>query len=97
MTGIIVEKIIFEKSGNSPKATVVQLKKDDDTPVVRTVREVIVGSRERLEQLSILVVVHNSNVEENLQDHLNAGDSLEVVNSVKTMDGLKKNHLFCHS
>ena len=45
-----------------------------------------IGDAQRLMQLGIPVIVDNPNVGENLQNHVLAGLSLEVVDGVKTLD-----------
>ncbi|KAI1395965.1 glucose-methanol-choline oxidoreductase-like protein [Hypoxylon fuscum] len=106
VTDVVVEKIVFAKSGTMPKAIGVQVQRDGHSLVVEATKEVIlaagvfgtpkllelsgVGLRERLEPLGIPVVVDNANVGENLQDHPNVGVSFEVADGVKTMDDLSR-------
>ncbi|KAI1273001.1 glucose-methanol-choline oxidoreductase-like protein [Xylaria sp. FL0933] len=106
ITNAMAEKLIFDTTGVEPRVTGVQIRKDGDSILVKASKEVVlsagvfgspkllelsgIGSRERLEKLSIPIVVDNPNVGENLQDHPNAGISFEVADGVKTLDGISR-------
>ncbi|KAI1408764.1 hypothetical protein F5Y13DRAFT_204499 [Hypoxylon sp. FL1857] len=106
VTGALVDKIVFDTSGDLPRATGVQFEKDGRRITANANKEVIlaagafgtpkllelsgIGSREHLESLGIPVVVDNPNVGENLQDHPTAGVSFEAAEGVKTVDGLSR-------
>ncbi|KAI0141132.1 hypothetical protein F4776DRAFT_550199 [Hypoxylon sp. NC0597] len=106
ITGALVDKIVFDMSGDLPRAIGVQFQKDDRRIIARANNEVIlaagafgtpkllelsgIGSRERLEPLGIPIVVDNPNVGENLQDHPTACVSFEAAEGVKTMDDLSR-------
>ncbi|KAI3056383.1 CAZyme family AA3 [Aspergillus niger] len=104
LTEATVQKILFSTSDNGAMAVGVEAKIDGQTVTVKARREVIltagavntpkllelsgIGDKERLEQLSIPVIVENSNVGENLQDHLMTGISFEVKSGIATGDPL---------
>ncbi|KAK7728761.1 hypothetical protein SLS53_009366 [Cytospora paraplurivora] len=106
VTGAIADKITFDTSRKVPKAVGVQVQRDGNARTVEVTKEVIlaagvfgtpkllelsgIGDKSLLEKLGIPVIVHNHNVGENLQDHLNAGVSFEVADGVQTMDGLSR-------
>ncbi|KAI1153766.1 hypothetical protein F4825DRAFT_239841 [Nemania diffusa] len=106
ITGALAEKLIFDTTGVEPRVVGVQIRKDGNSVLVKAKKEVIlsagafgspkllelsgIGSRERLEKLSIPVIVDNLNVGENLQDHPDAGVSFEVNEGVKTLDGISR-------
>ncbi|KAI1313201.1 hypothetical protein F5Y03DRAFT_338385 [Xylaria venustula] len=106
ITGALAEKLVFDTTGAELKVTGVQIRKDGNSVIVKAAKEVIlaagvfgspkllelsgIGSHERLENLSIPVIVDNPNVGENLQDHPNVGLSFEVVDGVKTLDAISR-------
>ncbi|KAI0545249.1 hypothetical protein F4679DRAFT_561769 [Xylaria curta] len=106
ITGALAEKLIFDTTGAEPRVVGVQVRKDKDSVLVKAKKEVIlsagvfgspkllelsgIGSRERLDKLSIPIVVDNPNVGENLQDHPDAGVSFEVTEGVKTLDSISR-------
>ncbi|KAK5637380.1 hypothetical protein RRF57_013092 [Xylaria bambusicola] len=106
ITGALAEKLVFDQTGENPKAVGVQVRRGGNSMTYNAAKEVIlaagvfglpkllelsgIGSRERLEKLGIPIVVDNPNVGENLQDHPNAGISFEVVDGVKTLDGISR-------
>lgn len=93
----MVEKVLFDQSGETPRATGVQIRTKDGTECITARREVIlsagslnspqilelsgVGQAELLQKHDIPVVVDRPGVGENLQDH-----SLSVV-SFQVADG----------
>lgn len=106
MTGVEVQKVLFDASGDVPQATSVQASKDGKPITLEASKEVIlaagvfgsakllelsgIGDRKPLEKLGISVVVDNQNVGENLQDHPNVAVSFEVVDGVPTLDALQR-------
>lgn len=105
-TGVLVHKIIFDTTGEKPKAIGVELLKEGRTTIFNASKEIIlaagtvgspkllelsgVGDRDRLENLGIKVIVDNPNVGENFQDHASVGLSFEVVDGIKTLDSLNR-------
>ncbi|KAJ2994195.1 hypothetical protein NUW58_g1621 [Xylaria curta] len=106
ITGALAEKLVIDTTGAEPRVIGVQIRKDGNPVLIKAGKEVLlaagvfgspkllelsgIGSRERLERLSIPVVVDNPNVGENLQDHPNVGISFEVTDGVKTLDNISR-------
>lgn len=106
VTAALVQKILFQTTGDTPKATGIQVEHNGKTSVIQAGKEIVlaagvfgtskllelsgIGDKALLEKLHIPVVVDNPNVGENLQDHPNAGVSFEVADGVQTMDGLSR-------
>ncbi|KAK4204578.1 putative GMC oxidoreductase [Triangularia verruculosa] len=106
VTGAFVEKVLFDTTGNVPKAVGIQVQKDGRALGFTAKKEVIlcagvfgtpkllelsgVGNRNILEQHNIPVIFENPNVGENLQDHPVSTVSVEVADGVKTIDALAR-------
>ncbi|KAI0805744.1 glucose-methanol-choline oxidoreductase-like protein [Xylaria sp. FL0064] len=106
ITGALAEKLVFDITGDKPRVIGIQIRKDGNAVLVKAAKEVIlaagvfgspkllelsgIGARERLEKLSIPIVIDNPNVGENLQDHPDAGISFEVVDGLKTLDAISR-------
>lgn len=102
MTDAVVDKVLFD---SDRKATGVKILKDGSTTKINAAKEVILasgvigspgilkrsgrGEKDRLEGLGIDVVVENSNVGKNLQDHLMAAVSYEVKENIDTLDSFR--------
>ena len=105
LTDSLVEKITLEKSKADVVATGVQFTRNGKREVRKARNEVIlcagvfqspqileisgVGSPKLLQSHGIEVVVENSNVGENLQDHPMTGMCFEVVDGLPTIDMIR--------
>lgn len=106
ITNSLAEKVIFDTSGDLPRAIAVQLQHNGKSSILKANKEIIlsagvfgtpkllelsgIGGKTLLQKYNIPVIVDNPNVGENLQDHPNAGVSFEVVDGIKTLDGLSR-------
>jgi choline dehydrogenase-like flavoprotein len=105
ITGAVVEKIVFDTSAEVV-ARGVQYRKEGTPTTVQTTKEVIlaagafnsprllelsgVGSAQLLKQHGIPVVIDNTNVGENLQNHPMCGLSFEANDSAMTIDPIAR-------
>ena len=106
MTGVLVQKIILEKTIRSVTATGVKFTKERNVHEIKARKEVIlaagafnspkllelsgIGEKNLLESHGIEVIVDNAYVGENLQDHLMSGISFEVKDGIPTLDELSR-------
>ncbi len=105
LTDSLVEKIILEKSKGDVIATGMQFTRDGKREIRKARSEVIlcagvfqspqlleisgIGSPKLLRSHGVEVVVENSNVGENLQDHPMTGMCFEVVDGLPTIDMIR--------
>lgn len=101
----LVEKIILEKSESDVVATGVQFTRNGRCEIRKARKEVLlcagvfqspqilelsgIGSRKLLQSHGIDIVVENTNVGENLQDHPMSGMSFEVIDGLPTIDMIR--------
>ena len=106
LTGVSVTDIILDAEAGIVTAKGVHVTVEEKSFTVKASREVIlaagafqtpkllelsgIGGRELLEKHGIHVFIDNSNVGENLQDHLMTGISFEVIDGIFTGDGLMR-------
>lgn len=106
MTATLVQRILFERSDDIPRAIGIQVEHKGGASVIKAEKEIVlaagvfgtpklpelsgIGDKTLIEKLHIPAVVDNPNVGENLQGHPNAGVSFEVADDVQTMDGLSR-------
>ncbi|EYE92867.1 GMC family oxidoreductase [Aspergillus ruber CBS 135680] len=101
----LVEKILFDQSGETPRATGVQIRTKDGSACITARREVIlsagslnspqilelsgIGQADRLQKQDIPVVVDRPGVGENLQDHALSALSFQVADGQVSGDVLR--------
>jgi choline dehydrogenase-like flavoprotein len=106
VTSAFVDKILLEGKNTGVVAKGVSYTTGGEATTAYATKEVIlaagafatpkllelsgIGSASILNSFDIPVVIDSPNVGENLQDHINAGFSFEVVDGVKTVDGLAR-------
>ena len=104
LTGVQVEKILFEAKSDPAVATAVQFTRNGTLVATKARKEVIlaagtfnspkllelsgIGGGDLLRSKGIEVIIDNPNVGENFHDHPMTGVSFEVKDDVKTLDDL---------